>query len=325
MLTCFLFCRASALQLNFSKENMINAVKLFLLIIIPLALFSSCGEGTVDIGQNTYTPKIVVEGYLYPGQKVSNIRITKNIPLNTAPDTLSLILFTADVRIIDLQSNKEYKLTFSPNSYAFEYTGNDLEIGYNKSYRLSVSANVNGQNLATSCITHIPNSGFKIERQLSQIQPLFYQEKDAIGNIKNYSLVFNPSPGTSFYAFSIVALDANDSTFNYNNAYIDVKREDVIKDLDRYKYQFRWLQNVNSTNGSITFEMNWINFWFYGKYRVVAYAGDDNYKNFSLTYRLVQEFDGNFHEPAMALEGDGIGVFGSVIADTVYLEVKPPL
>ena len=35
----------------------------------------------------------------------------------------------------------------------------------------------------------------------------------------------------------------------------------------------------------------------------------------------VQEEDGNFHESVFSIEGDGIGYFGSVIPDTVYVEV----
>ncbi len=31
--------------------------------------------------------------------------------------------------------------------------------------------------------------------------------------------------------------------------------------------------------------------------------------------------DGNFHEAKFNIDGDGIGVFGSVIADTVYVDV----
>ena len=56
-------------------------------------------------------------------------------------------------------------------------------------------------------------------------------------------------------------------------------------------------------------------------YRAVVYACDENFRLFLLTYDSVQEFDGNFHEPIMNFTGDGIGVFGSCIADTVYFKV----
>ena len=35
----------------------------------------------------------------------------------------------------------------------------------------------------------------------------------------------------------------------------------------------------------------------------------------------VQEIDGNFHEPVFHIDGDGIGVFGSAVTDTVYFSV----
>jgi hypothetical protein len=298
-------------------------LKIIIVLSFTILIFGliACGEGTVDICENTYEPKIVVEGYLYPGQKVENIRVTRNVILNTTPDPLSIFLTTADVRLVDLSTNIEYHLTFNLKKLSFEYNGNDLLIGYDKSYQLKISATFDGINLSTSSITHTPKSGFRIKDSLSEIQSLFYREKGSDGNVKNFSIAFTPSFGTEFYAFSIVALDASDSTFNYDNAYVNIKHEDVIKGLDQLKYQLRWLQNINSSGNEIKYNLDWIHFWFYGDYRVVVYAGDDNYRNFLITYKTVQEFDGNFHEPNMKLEGDGIGVFASVIADTVYLRV----
>jgi hypothetical protein len=301
---------------------MAHKIKILSSLVSLLLFFISCGEGSVDIDVSTYLPKIAVEAFLFPGKKVEGIRITKNVALNTMPDPISIFLSAADVRIIDMSTNKEYKLTYNPAKYTFEYNGSDLVIDYDRDYRLKVSASFDGFNLSASAVTHTPKAGFHISDSLSEIQPMFYREKDVNGDLKNFSITFSPSLGTDFYAFSIVALNASDSTFNYDNAYADIKREDVVKDLDQYKYQLIWLQNVNSAGQQISYNLNWIQLWFYGDYRVVVYAGDSNYKNFLLTYRTVQDFDGNFHEPNMKLDGDGIGIFASVIADTVYLHVK---
>ncbi len=299
-----------------------NTITFLFTFIVSAVWICSCGEGTVEIGENTYTPKIVVEGYLCPGQKVRNIRVTRNIPLNTSPNPLSVILSGADVRIVDLQTNKEFNLTYNRTDYAFEYNGSDLSINYDDSYLINVNADIDGRNLQTSATTRVPRAGFKINLENSNILPMYYRERDENNNVKNFSIAFSPSPATEFYVFSIVPLDASDSTFNYDNAYVAVDKEDVAKELDRFKYQLRWLQNVNSYGEEIIFNVDWINLWFYGRYRIIAYAGDDNYKNYALTYKMVQEFDGNFHEPKMKLSGDGIGVFASVIPDTVYIEIK---
>lgn len=289
----------------------------FLLIFI----IYSCGESVVEIGQNTYSPKIVIDGFIYPGNKVENIRITRNIPLNTKLEPEQVVLFTADVKIKDLQTGKIYQLFFNENTFAFEYYGNDLNIDYDKSYKLSVSAYVDGKLLQASSITKTPANGFKIIDSESYINTIQYLEKDESGNDKQLFVKFSPSLGTQYYAISIVALDAALENFIYENPYFEIEKKDLEKELDRYKYQFKWLQNVNSASPNIEYKIEWLDTWFYSNYRMIIYAADENYRLFAQTHKNVQEFDGNFHEPRMNIEGDGIGLFGSAIADTVYFKV----
>ena len=78
----------------------------------------------------------------------------------------------------------------------------------------------------------------------------------------------------------------------------------------------------STTGETLIGALDWINIWFYGNYRIIVYACDENFRLYVLTYKNVQEFDGNFHEPRINIDGDGIGIFGSAIADTVYLKVK---
>jgi len=281
----------------------------------------SCGEGVVEIGQNTYLPKIVIEGYLFPNQKVENIRITRNFPLNTRPDLKSLILSNASVIITDLQNNRKYPLTYNLQKLSFEYNGVDLIIDFNKSYRLDVTADIEGKKLSAGSITTVPKQGFKILRNESILDSMKYRERDADGNVKQFKVAFTPSLDNSFYSISIVALDATIESFIYDNAYFEIKLDDLKKQFDRYKYQSKWLQNVKSDESKINYNIEWLDTWFYGSYRLVIYAGDENYRLFFLTYRNVQEFDGNFHEPRINIEGDGIGVFCSVVPDTVYFKV----
>ncbi len=267
-------------------------------------------------------PKIVIDGYLYPGQKVEKIKITRNIPVNTYPDPASLILFNSDVRITDLQNGKEYKLTYNFQKLYFEYNGNDLIIGYDKSYKLSVSSMIDGKSLSASSTTLVPRKGFKIIDELSSSKSINYRETDPTGNEKKISITFSPSHGTGYYFFSIVSLNASDSSFIYNNPYVQVKNSDVGKNLDQYRYRFRWLQNVNWEGTFVSYSLEWINFWFYGDYRIIVYACDENFRLYNQTYKNVQEFDGNFHEPRMNINGDGIGIFGSAITDTLYIKVN---
>jgi hypothetical protein len=291
------------------------------LFLTSLLFQLGCGDIAVDIGQNTYNPKIVIEGYLFPGNKVSDIRITRNIPLNTYINPKDLILSDANVKIVDLQNNKEYFLKYNPTKLSFEYDGNDLRIDYNFSYKLVVNAVIDSKLLTASSVTKVPAKGFRLLKEDSILDSLKYRGTNSQGDIKNFKFTFTPSPGTSFYGFSFVALNADTSSFIFNNAYINVTLKDLGERFDNFKFRARWLQNVNSYSDKISLKLEWLDIWFYGRYRAIIYAGDENFRLFFLTFKTVQEFDGNFHEPRINIQGDGIGVFGSAIADTVYFKV----
>jgi hypothetical protein len=290
-------------------------------VIGLILIFSSCGEGTLELDQ-TYEPKLVVQALIYPGQKVDGVYLTRNIPINTNPDPLSVVISNADVIITDMQTNKDYKLTFNFQKYSYEYIKGDWVIEYDRSYKLTIHGIVDGKTLSGYSITKTQKKGFSINRQQTISGTISYRELDEKGVVKPLLVNFNISEGTVFYPISLVALDANPDNFIYNNAYHEVALKDVIEKLDNFKYQQRQLQNINPEGKSIEYNLDWTPIWFYSRYRMIVYAGDDNFRQFSLTYRSVQEFDGNFHEPKINIYGEAIGVFASLIADTVYFNVK---
>ncbi len=292
-----------------------------ILLIVSFGLLVSCGESTVELEQ-TFEPKIVMQAILYPGQPVSGISISRNIPINTQPNPKTLFIVDADLNITDLASGKAYKLSYNPSKFSYQYNGKDWIVEYDRSYKLSISAEIDGVMLTATSVTKTPAKGFYIIKENTVNGELSYREKDALGNLKEIPLKLNLSPGTTYYPISLVALDASDTTFIYNNSYVEVKQEDVVKNLDRYKFTQRQIQNVNPTASTIEYDINWISIWFYSRYRMIVYAADENFRLYNLTYRGVQEFDGNFHEPKINIDGDAIGVFGSMIADTVYFKVK---
>lgn len=297
-----------------------KAVSIIFLMFISLIIIS-CGESTVELEQ-TYEPKIVMQAIIYPGQQVSGISISRNIPINTQPNPKTLFISDADLNITDLSTGKTYKLSYNPSKFSYQYDGKDWIVDYDRSYKLSITAKIEDVLLTASSVTKTPGKGFSIVKEKTVSGELKYKEQDPLGSVKEIPLKLNLSPGTTYYPISLVALDASDTTFIYNNSYVEVKQEDVVKNLDRYKYIQRQIQNVNPTATDIDYDINWISIWFYSRYRMIVYAADENFRIYNLTYRGVQEFDGNFHEPKINIVGDAIGVFGSMIADTVYFKVK---
>ncbi len=254
---------------------------------ILLLIASGCGNNSVEL-ENTYEPKLVIQALIFPGQKVDGIFVTRNIPINTNPDPLSVVISNADLRITDLQTNQEYKLSFNAQKFSYEYKKDDLVIQYDRSYKLSINGYVDGKLLSGYSITKTPKRGFSIIKSKTISGDIKYRELDNTGYVKPIPVNFNISEGTIFYPISLVALDASVDNFIYDNAYRQVERKDVIEKLDNFKYQQRQLQNINPEGKVIEYDLNWTPIWFYSKYRMIIYAGDENFRQFSLTYRGVQ-------------------------------------
>ncbi len=232
---------------------------------------------------------------------------------------------STQVTITDVANSTIHKLSFHTaddnklENYYWEYNGNDLEIECGKSYRLDVSAVIDGKKLTASSITTVPVHGFNIVEQ--NYDSLVYRKRNEHDEIINFELSLERSAGTTLYLAIINALSKDSDLFIYDNPYEDLDKQDVEEDLDDYSYELEWIQNTPETPGQSKLRIWWTNLWFYDTYQIVVYAVDNNYKQFLQTYDDVQEQDGNFHEPYFHFEGDGIGVFGSVIADTTYIKV----
>jgi len=131
---------------------------IFSLLIITI-MISACGQGVVDFDNNSYEPKISIDGFLSPGKKVEKIHIFKNYKLGVNPVNNSTLpdVSKTTAWIIDEASGNRYNLSFHPGSsnedvegFYWEYTENDLEIGSGKSYTLFVETEIDGKQLATN-------------------------------------------------------------------------------------------------------------------------------------------------------------------------------
>ncbi len=293
------------------------------ILILTILLLSSCGKTSVTIDERTYEPKIVINGYLYPEKPVSNIQITRNFPIGTTIDKNQIALGEAIVNLTDIETNIVYELTYNPNTFAYEYTEEDLEIDYGKSYRLNISANIDNSDLQASSTTTVPEKGLEIDRDNSIFGDLFYRETDENGKLITPQVAYKQSENSAFYLLSISALDADIYTFIYENPFgLDIK--DVLENdgkIENFQYQARWTRPENQNGGFSIMEISWFQIWFYSPYRLVLYAGDENFYHFYNTHRNVQNIDGNLHEPIFHIDGDGIGVFGSAVIDTLHLNI----
>jgi len=283
-------------------------------------LITACGGGSFNIDQDLLQPKIVIQATLFPHQKVDKIKIMRNFPLGEVIQENDIIVSNARADIFDENENR-FALRFNPATQLYEHLDSDLVIDYGKSYTLEVQATIDGKDLSARSTTTIPETGFEILESKSILGSRPYRQRDENGDLIDFNVTFNRSRETTFYAVSIVALDADISSFIYENPFGDFDEGDVRDDFFDFKFQFTWIQDTPTEAGESTIDIFSFFTWFFGEYQVIVYAADRNFKDFLQTHEEVQEIDGNFHEPAFHIEGDGIGVFGSAIADTAFFTV----
>lgn len=287
-------------------------------------LILACGKTSVTIDENTYEPKIVINGFLYPQQPVSKIYIMRNFPIGQTIDKDKIALADAEAWITALPEEKIYKLSFNSDSGYFEYLNNDLIIDFDRSYRLDVMATIDGKQLQAHSITTVPGEGLEIIPELSVYGNLYYRQRDPVtGQLISPLVAYNQSPNTAFYLLSISALNADFSTYIYENPVGHDLREMVDNGakIETFQYRARWTRPQEENTCACAIEVNWFDIWFYSPYRLVLYAGDENFYHYYRTHGNVQGMDGNLHEPVFDIEGDGIGVFGSAVTDTLYLNI----
>ena len=302
-------------------------VYLLFIIFTPILLFWGCGDVSVNVDDNTYEPKIVVDGYLFPDEVPQNIKLARNYPLNSKIDLTQFYITDAEVSITDISKNNSCDLVFDPPTFSYKYPGKDFMVSYGNSYRLTVSAIIDGKKLTTSSITTVPEHGFRISEENSFLGPIHFNE--AVKNNQKINIEFYRSPTTDSYAGSIVALDASLDNFIEGNVFGIEK--DVIDDMsnidemtlfNNLKNQAYWSQTKLGEGDDLAqVNIEWFSTWFYGRYRVILYAADRNFTDYFLTHNQIQEIDGNLLEPRFHFEGNGIGVFGSAVRDTVYFEI----
>ncbi len=297
-----------------------------------LFLLSACssdlfwGDPQIKVENVSYEPKITVEGFIFPGKPVDRIRVFRNFRLDADLNDTELLPRNVVVNVIDDSDKKVHPLKLNiPDdisdiqSYYYYDENKQLIIEPGKSYTIEVSAIIEDKQLFTRSTTTVPLPGLKIV-DINYTSLQFAKQKEN-GDLESFELLIERSPGTDFYVNSVRALDTTFADFIKNHVVGEFDREDFEEDFDRFSYDTNWIQNTPLTAGQSNMRIGWFNFYFYGDYEIIVYAVDRNYKEFLQTFSRVQEFDGNFHEAKFNFEGDGIGVFGSAISDTIYVTV----
>jgi hypothetical protein len=295
-------------------KNIYNSI----LVIILL----SCGEPTVDLNSNLYKPLIVVDSYLIVGQKVENIFIKRNFNIASV-NADNRYIDNATVSITDLSNNQKSTLIYQTAQKSYSDQTNTLGLVKEKTaYRIDVEATIDGKTLSTSSTTNTPSNGFCIINKSDQMKKYPVSNDDRYSN--RFAIDFTLSNDATSYIFIFKALDTKPSSYIRfpRNVYLaaEVSDADFIYEVGEISHLA--IQNLNSDISSYNKKIEWSNFNFVSRYRVMVLAVDKNYKDYFYTVNDIQDIDGSFVHPQFHFEGDGIGIFGSAVADTIFFEVS---
>jgi len=273
------------------------------LMVTALLFLNGCGDPSVDPLSFSYEPKIVVNAFIYPGEEIKDIVISRNFPLSSKIDTNRFVLTPGENKVVVTINGT--LLDYDPVRKS--YGTNKVMVEYATLYKLEVSAEIDGKMYSASSETKTPNGDFALVNS-------------NLGEFKYTSEVtpkveFTTIPGVDFYLVSVLPHNPTTENFIYDNAFMpNLDKKDVLKELNNYSFQSIIAQNIiTSSPVNYGIGIRKFNYWFYDTYKVVVYAGDQNFRNFAITAGNVKDMDGNFHEPLINIKGDGIGVFASAV------------
>lgn len=278
-------------KINTSKL-LIKLKSLFIIILISIFILS-CTEDLYD--EPTIDDEmVVVSAFLFEGEKIENIRLTKTFPLGSE-DTIAMP--TNDAEIYLSKDGNEYLLqnADSLNGY-YVYEQSDLEVKSGDMFSLRII--YNNETITSSTLVPVKPNNVNI-----------YPETLAL-----------TTTSTGFGGF---ALDTNSIKVSWSNPDSTLYYV-VIQNLETNPILITYTSGkVNSTK--VTFPPSTTSEFLIGR-RNITYFG----RHVAIVYKVNQEYadlyesrtqdSRNLNEPISNID-NGLGVFSAFASDTVYFNV----
>ena len=119
--------------------------KITYILIAATIFIISCGDPEIDISGVAYQPKIVVQGYVYPGEEIKQFRLMRNFPLDRAINFGEFVLTPGGNGLI--ANINGVNLQYEP--FTQTYYTNNLTVQNDATYTLEVTAVIDGEQLQT--------------------------------------------------------------------------------------------------------------------------------------------------------------------------------
>lgn len=265
-----------------------------LLIIILLPLIISCSDGTANF---SVTEEVVVEGFIYSGNPVNSIQITRLIPfISEEGEDYSI----NDANAFIEWNGERYLLSPDPDSAGtYVYEGDDLQILDGDSYTLSFDyfgESVSSTTTVPSKPVGLSISDSRLEiKQINEFQDLF--EREELPRLE----VYWDNPESEYYFATVENLESNP--------------EEIIT-IDFGDNEPNLNFNIEPTNLDV-FNVLPFSLTHYGRYRVVLFHVNQEYVDL---YESGDQDSRNLSEPPSNIE-NGLGIFTSFSSDTLQFRI----
>ncbi len=275
-------------------------MKKILIYLLFILIFSqACTDETVEI---PFTNTIVVAGYLYAGEPVSNIKITRLIPFNT--DSTE-VFYINDAEIDIIHQDISYRLVLSEgDSGYYHYPGEDLQIIAGEHYEFRM----NYYNQEITAQTIVPNKPEEISISTEEIfiEPIyeFYDMRNR--NMIDVDITWKNDIGEYYYLL-IDNIETDPFPIDVNgilDGFVGGKNFSFITQptqLDVYRLRGMTLQQ-------------------YGTHRAKVYKVNQAYADL---YESSEQDSRNLNEPLSNIN-NGLGIFTSFNSNSIFFEVKLP-
>ena len=272
---------------------------IYIFIIIFPWLFQACTE---EFKEAPYANTVVVAGYLYAGEPVTNIKITSLIPFN-ADSTEAFFINDAEIDII--YNKKAYRLELSPgDSGYYHYPDDDLEIIAGETYEFRMEYN----DEVINAYTIVPSKPVTLEISTEEI---FIEPIEEIFDLRNRTVgdmevTWNNDNGEYYY----ILID------NVESDPVNIDSNGILEGfLGGRNFSF-----ITQPTQFDIYRFRGMNLQQYGTHRVKLYKINQEYADL---YETVEQDSRDLNEPLNNIN-NGLGIFTSFNSESIYFEVTMP-
>ncbi|WP_083750298.1 DUF4249 family protein [Rhodohalobacter halophilus] len=302
---------------------MMKKLKILSILLLSTIVFFSCEQ----YEQDDYQEYVVVEGYMTAGERLPDIYVSSTLPANSEYSFENSAISNATVLVSRLDDDGNPEEVFE---YAELIDQPGVYFPLVQSYRVKpltqyqLDVVFNNRPEEIRAVTTVPD---QVEVINDIPESVVYQSENQLEIVLDR--IQQTSDGQNVFVFNSISLDP--AIENLTPFYLSVVEDDEDIDINEYVRNSSGLINEGNfepqPDGTVLLRFPWIGVAFYGDNLVVTLSVDKNLADVIRSQEV--QLGGSTLSPGEIpnllynIDG-GIGVFGSMTADTIRTSFARP-